>query len=158
MQPHRVSSHRDVERLAAHEPLTCQVRSQNPEAVTAPLELGTVRIEHPEEKRPAGPIEKEHDSVTTGPPPAVTDRDDTLGVEHPVVPGLEHEIVVTEAMPLEERRASAGRVTLWQSHIELPSSVSEVVFRLMRKPVRWRRLYFFKQASRPTVWRTGAQP
>ena len=42
MQPHGVSSHRDVERLAAHEPLTCQVRSQNPEAVTAPLELGTV--------------------------------------------------------------------------------------------------------------------
>ena len=112
MQPHGVSSHPDVEGLAAHEALARQVRSQNPEAVTAPLELGAVRIEHPEEKRPAGPIKKEHDSVATGPLPAVTDRDDALGVEHPIVAGLEHEIVVTEAMSLEERRASADRVTL----------------------------------------------
>ena len=85
MQLHRVSSHRHVERLAAHEPLACQVRSQNPEAVTAPLELGAVRIEHPEVKRPAGSIEKENDSVAAGPPPTVTDRGDALGVEHPIV-------------------------------------------------------------------------
>ena len=110
MKPNGIPTHRHVERLVAHQPLAGQVRGQNPEAVAAPLELGAVRIEHAEGKRPAGPIEKEHDSVAPGAPPAVTDRDDPLGVEHPVVTGLEHEIVVSKAMPLEECRASAGRV------------------------------------------------
>ncbi len=112
MQPHRVSSHRHLEGLAAHEPLAGQISSQNPEAVTAPLELGAVRIEHPEGKRPTRPIEKEYDPIATGPPPAVTDRGDALRVERPIVTGLEHEIIVPEAMRLEKRRASAGGVTL----------------------------------------------
>ena len=136
MKPHRVSSHRHLEGLAAHELLAGQISIQNPETVTAALELGAVRIEHPEGKRPAGSIEKENDSVAAGPPPAVTDRGDALGVEHPIVACFEHEIVVPEAMPLEERRASGGRVTRLKSHFEFPSSVSEVVLPVHAKPER----------------------
>ena len=111
MQPHGVSPHGDVEGFFVHESLTGQVRRQNSKTVATPLELRSIRVEHPEKKRPAGPIEKEHDSVATGALPAVTDGGDPLGVEHPIVACLEHEIVVSEAMPFEERRAGLCRMS-----------------------------------------------
>ena len=130
MEPNRVSAHGDVEGLIIHETLPRHVGRENPEAVATPLELGAVRIEHPEGKRPDPPIEKQHDSVATRARPAVAYRGDPLGVEHPIIAGLEYEIVVSEAVCLEERRACGGRITLlWESHSGVQSSDSEVVSR-----------------------------
>ena len=112
MKRNGVSSHGHVERLAANEPFARQVGSQNPEAITAPLELGAIRIEHPEGKRPAGAIDEDHDSVASRPLPAVADRGDGFGVEGPIVTGLEYQIVISEAMRLEVRRAGAWYVSL----------------------------------------------